>query len=310
MMLSMGRLAALYKFEAVKVHEDGSESRRLLADWFPNLITDYGLNAIGYTNRILGTTGSQVRLCQFCRVGSGATPPNVADTSLVAQVGSTSVYSGGDTTGAATSAPYFSFARVTYRFAQGAAAGNLSEVGCGLTAAGSDLFSRTLIKDSSGNPTTVTVLEDEFLDVTYEVRQYMATEDTSGSVTINGVVYDWVARPANVTSHGSWSIISLANWGSNIAYGGATLGPVTGQISGSTTGGVNPSDIPYVNGSFRRRATVSWSLTQGNSAGGISGLLINAPRSTYQMSFSPPLPKTASNLLSLTLEVGPWSRMP
>ena len=64
-----------YLIEAV--NKDTGE-KRIAADWFPNLITDAGLNRMG-SGQFLTT----------CMVGSGQTTPQFTDTSLVAQVAST-----------------------------------------------------------------------------------------------------------------------------------------------------------------------------------------------------------------------------
>lgn len=67
----------------------------------------------------------------------------------------------------------------TFRFNEGVAQGNISEV-CLIantsTGSGSNpspsspIMSRALIRDAAGNPTSITVLEDEFLDVTFSLQ--------------------------------------------------------------------------------------------------------------------------------------------
>ena len=77
--------------------------------------------------------------------------------------------------------PYYRWAKVTWRFGQGVAAGNISEVGLGW--GNSNLWNRALIKDANGNPTTITVLSDEYLDVVSEIRDY-PTLSSSGSFNL------------------------------------------------------------------------------------------------------------------------------
>ena len=72
--------AGFFKFEAVKLAPDGSEiSRRTLADWFPNIITDQGLDRMGDNNDWMSA----------CQVGTGNTTPTALDTGLVARIAGT-----------------------------------------------------------------------------------------------------------------------------------------------------------------------------------------------------------------------------
>src|SRR5574337_1573872 len=183
------RLAGKFSLVAHKL--DGSS--RVLAEWFDNLIVDNGLNRIG--------TGSYM---DQCYVGTGSTAPTNADTALEMQVASTSSIHA-TTSGTSTSPPYYGYSRRTFRFGVGAAAGNLTEVGVGWYSGTNMLFSRALIKDIDGNPTTVTVLSDEVLDVAYEFRNYAPPADSAPYVvTISGVDYTFVTRAASVTGNPHW----------------------------------------------------------------------------------------------------------
>ena len=127
-------VAGYYKFEAFREDADGNEipgSRRVAADWFPNLITDVGLEAMG--------TVSVSTLTSWCRVGSGTTAPAFTDTGLVAQVAATNAEQA-SSYGAQAAAPYYGFYTITRRFAAGAAAGNLSEVGMADASTGGTLY--------------------------------------------------------------------------------------------------------------------------------------------------------------------------
>lgn len=127
---------------------------------FPNLILNSGYD------RLFETTSS---VLGYIFVGSGSEPPNVEQTRLSNQIAWTN--RSNNTTNGWDQEGGFGFTRFSVQFNQGAAAGNISEVGVGWGSA-SDLFSRSLVVDSLGNPTTITVLEDEFLTVTYELRKY------------------------------------------------------------------------------------------------------------------------------------------
>lgn len=291
-------LAGKFKFEAVKA--DGT--RRVLADWFDNLILNQGLNRIG--------TGTFFNACQ---VGTGSTPPANTDTALVALIAGTTTIQA-STTGTAASAPYYGYALKTYRFAQGAAAGNLTEVGIGWATTGATLFSRALIKDGGGSPTTITVLSDEFLDVSYELRAYAPASDDVVNVVISGTGYDFTCRASLVTNATYWaprdSAITYQNAGGVLAehscFNGA-IGAVTAEPSGTSDAPDSVTKLSYSNNSYQADFEVFWDLNTGNLAGFISALTFASTIGTFQMGVSPDLEKTATKLLTLTYRVI-WAR--
>lgn len=291
-------MAGRIKCEAVR--PDGT--RRVLADWFDNLILDQGLNRIG--------TGSFLDACQ---VGTGSTAPANSDTALVARVAGTTTIQA-SATGTASSSPYYGYTQRTYRFAQGAAAGNLTEVGIGWSTTGATLFSRALIKDGGGSPTTITVLSDEFLDVSYELRSYAPVGDSSVDVVISGTTYTFTIRASNVTTATYWAprnqAISYQNDGGGLgaqsAYNG-TIAAVTATPNGSSASPTSVNKLTYSNNSNQADFTVFWDLNAGNLSGGITALLFDSTLGGFQMGVSPALAKTGTKLLSLTYRVS-WAR--
>lgn len=291
-----GGVEGWFKIEAYR--EGVPDSRRVVADWFPNLILDAGLERMGANTGYIAA----------CRVGAGSTPVSPLDNALVSLVASTTSQVGG-AAGAQSSAPYFGWRRNTYRFAEGAAAGNLSEVGVGWGATA--LFSRALILDSAGNPTTITVLPDETLDVTYELRTYPPAVDSSGTVVMGGVTYNWVARAASVTNSDIWaqaSTGSLIYPYSSFGHSGS-MGPITGIPSG-TSAPLTTVRGGYASNSKKIAITVSAPLNQGNVAGGIRSIRSLGGSSglgAYQIEFDPVIPKDATKVFSLTFEIA-WER--
>lgn len=218
------------------------------------------------------------------------------------------------TSGNSGTPSFYAFRQKTYRFAQGAAAGNLSEVGIGWAASG-NLFSRAHILDGGGNPTTITVLPTEFLDVTYELRLFPSLTDTSHSTVISGVTHTGTIRSASVGSWDSVPSSGVSNTSSifytafNGAIGANTAGP-TGTSSGVTAVTI----AAYVNGSYSRDFIIDFGLNDGNLAGGISAMRIGAATisSTLhsgQISFSPAIAKDATKTLSVTFRKS-WARRP
>ena len=288
-----------YKLEAVN-STDGR--RRFLAE-FPNLITTLGANNYASVATVFGC----------CLVGSGSAAPTVGDTGLQTFVAGTNSNgpAGITTSQSGTAGPtYWGSLVVQYAFATGAAAGNLSEVGVGSTTTNGNLFSRALILDGGGAPTTITVLSTEALYVTYTLQQYAPTADVTGNVTIAGTVYAYTLRAANAGSatwapggagfnhnSGALSIGTTQQNATNGAIGALTASP-TGT-SAAADGVVNNS---YSSGSFQLTHTASWSITVGNLSGGISALLFQpGTHGEYQIGFSPAIPKDASHVLTLNV---------
>lgn len=290
-------LAGRFKIDAIKA--DGS--RRVAADWFNNLILDAGLNRLG-TGGVIGR----------CMVGSSSTPAAANQTGLVALVAETTNQFGGITTGTESGYAYF---RVTYRFTTGAATGNLSEVGIGW--ASNTCFSRARILDGGGSPTTITVLADEQLEVTYELRVYWPTGSSSGSITLGGTSYSYLMRAA-IT--GSWSsaMTNLATNGATMPFGtyqaaaftgsnNAGLGDVTTNPGGSQAGNVTNmvENGAYSNNTFQRDYRMPASTTEMNTS--VSGIRYFTPFGYFKIGFEPPIPK--DNTKTLTLDfTATWAR--
>lgn len=288
------KLAGRYKLTAVDAITGVS---RELAE-FDNLITDWGLNRLG--------TGG---IGDGCYVGSGSTAPANGNTSLVALVASNTTYS--QNTGNSGAAPYYAWCRRSWRFGQGVAAGNISEVGVG--PASNTLFSRALVKDSNGNPTTITVLSTEFLDVSYELRIFAPTSDVTFNANIAGAARACVLRAANVSN---WSAATVAASGFRIdqVYGQTAadgdIGTVTQTPGGTGSQTGNVSRDSYSNNSYKATGSINWGLNDANFAGGIKSIYFGAAdyqQIAFQCSFTPPIAKTSDKTLSLNVEVS-WAR--
>lgn len=308
-------LAGFYRFDAVRLDAEGNVlSRRVVADWFPNLITDAGLEDMGTLSTYL----------TYCQVGAGNTAPQVEDTALVSLVAATSTI---NTTEAAcaSSSPYYTYRRNTYRFAEGVATGNLSEVSVGKAASGG-AFSRALILDGNGDPTTIQILSDETLDVTYELRYYPKVTDDTGQTTLSGNIggeYNWTMRAARVTNYatsGGWSIAQggtqqgyALSASSYSAYNGE-IGDITSAPSGTSGAASAVSVSAYEANSKQRKFVVSWGFNNGNLSGGIRSLIARMGIGYFQFRFGKvaddsPILKTSSDTLSLTLYHS-WGRKP
>jgi hypothetical protein len=297
-----------FSLSAFKVDSEGSEitgSRRKLVPPFRNLITDAGLERMGDNSDWM----------QWCQVGSGSTAPTVLDTGLVSRVAGTSTQQA-FVTAAQNSEPYYLSSNKTYRFAEGVAAGNLSEVGVGWLSIGG-LFSRALILDAGGVPTTITVLADELLDVTYRFRQYPPSTDSVGTITLRGIVHDYVGRASNVASFSPSVNWGWGSSGQSAGTGKATSSRYTAQsgpIGAITTGPFGASfpastlgALSYSAGSLYRDFVIAWDNNSGNVPDGIGAVCIGMGIGAYQFGFTPKIMKTSDDTLSLTFRHS-WAR--
>lgn len=296
-------LEGRFKIETRKADSDKIELR---APWQDNLILNRGLDQLGVRAALSSWMYS-------CAVGSGSTPPAVTDTGLVSKVAQKD-YSGSPQYGQSASAPYYGWVRMQYEFPIGAAAGVLSELGLKYYDNDNLMHTRALIKDSGGQPTSITVLSDEILIVTYEVRVYVDTTDKVTNTTVKGVPTVVTVRPASMTSN--WfsynGDIGFSGyvWGGPWYYDGAA--PGVGPISGVPTGTpVYVSDVQkvnenYVPNSYQRIQQIK--LTLQNLAGRtITGFAGSSAAINYQIGFAPGFAKLGTETVNLRVGTT-WSR--
>lgn len=114
-----------YQFSAVKpLYDDNGgvirdaagvaipdeSTRRLLLDWFPNVVLTSGRNR-------MGTAGGNL---VYCQVGTGEANADPDQTALEQHFAdTTTVVAPKSTTGITFSAPYYGWKRTTYQFVQG-----------------------------------------------------------------------------------------------------------------------------------------------------------------------------------------------
>lgn len=302
-LITKARVAGWFKMEAIR--PDGR--RRLLADWFPNIITNEGLNRIGTVADYLNA----------CRVGSGSATPAATDTNLQSHVaGSGTVFS--ENRAAQGTPPYYASITRVYRFAAGVAAGNLQEIGIANNAANATgiLFSRALILDGSGNPTTITVLGDEVLDATYQCRLYPPLSDVNGTVAIGGVDIDYTLRAMAVTSVSFWALPAHAGAGglNSARFGDGAIGATIADSPSGSSQLLNASASSYSDNTLARQTTVTAGLTEANFSGGVDWAWAafgsvggNSSLGTVQVGFSPAIDKDNTKTLSLVFEIA-WAR--
>jgi len=272
--------------------------------WFDNLILNQGLDRIG--------NGGLNPIFQFCRVGTGTSTPVVTQTSLDAQIAASNSI-GAATSTANSGSPLYETTLVnTCVFTQGSVVGNITEVGIGWATTGSTLFSRALILDNLGAPTSITLTAIDQLTVYYRVRIVPPLTDYTGSVVIASTTYNYTSRVASVGSFGNVQWIFTYDYfsspGASATYAaGSTLGAITAYGPTGTQSGAtgSVSNGTYTNGNYYKDSTWSWSITQGNATGGIQAIRFSWGQTYqpfgFQIRFDTPIPKTNTNVLTLVM---------
>lgn len=245
-----------------------------------------------------------------CVVGTGNSTPVASQVALDSFLASTTARALGisDSGGIqVTTEPYYWFGRKTWRFANGVATGNISEVGLGW--GNSNLWNRALIKDVNGNPTTITVLADEYLDVVSEVRVY-PRESTGVFNLVDKVgniisTHSFTAKPRFSSADAGWSALEVELYANRFWYSSLAQLPnsPTGELIGAT-----------VSQSARKTALTdgmscncTLSSSEGNNVAAQTTFAIalrnlmcgNAnPQCGYNWIIDPPIPKDSETILT------------
>lgn len=282
---------------------------------FNNLITDVGMNRIGQLN----VTGFQ-NLCGRFVVGSGSATPAFTDTSLQTPVAFAANNPAIVSQSSSYDRGYYEIV-VSHQFGQGGAAGNLSEIGIQHTSTSGPLWSRALILDGSGNPTTITVLPDDFLTCYYTLRINIPKTDSVFSIN---VVKDGVPTPTTVTirplytesvaTNSGWTLKSGDIQGSyafnQSAFYTGGLAVATAMVPlGSIVGTPATSQwtqLPYVTNSFEKYMSITHAIGNSNGAA-LRSAIINPLMGRWQAEFDPPFSKDNTQSMNVTFGYS-WAR--
>lgn len=314
--------AGFFRIEHWKRDPITGERQSIREYEFENLITNNGLD-------MLGADSGQP--WGYCSVGTDNTPEAVGDTTLGTYVAH--VVNQPPSNSTRGSEPYYGKVTLSYAFGEGAAAGNLQEIGIGPSTGGTNLWSRSLIYDGASplGTTTITVLSDEYLTVYYELRLY---PDHVGSPQGSGTLYvdnasprataSYQIRAAYVTTHsylgtevGNPANANNVTFEYGEVYGpDSTLGAVTSEptasqsIQLSSSGGTSISRSSYSSGTYYRDITFSVPLNEGNLSGspiGFDCIRLNTTFGCYQIHVDHLWQKTSSDLFTFTIRLA-WSR--
>jgi hypothetical protein len=302
-------VAGFYSFAKGKVDANGEPipGTHVEMPQFKNLVLDQGLDYLYLTVASGGL--STYEMFPACFVGTGNATPAVTDTQLETELAVSSTYMSTSSTFVDHSTdPYWRYVRV-YRYAAGVATGNLTEVGVGRDS--DQLSSRALILDGGGSPTSITVLADEYLDVTYEWRNYIDPTELSLVATIGGVPYDVTYKPFDIDTVPNihLPIAGVSGIGQMRVRETDVLGTVYTGPSGTDSSDLSLTISSYTLGNYYADITGEWALDTGNFTTGIGSLTMTSSQARYQFSFDPKIPKDATKILSITVRVS-WDRYP
>lgn len=279
------------------VHREDGTVKQLVA--FNNLITDFGLNEFGRDSS----------RSFYMALGKGTSAPSVSDTTLtdttLVNAGTTASVSSRTNPG---SVPPL-IGRVTWsqQSGLGTLAGTWTEIGFGpgSTPANFRTFSRALIQDDQGNPTSITILPNEYLTCTYTLE--LVVPETDAVTVVGGRTLTTRAAYAsgNTWTHPpSGAQMAIIDPRAISCYSG-TIEDITSGPTGYL-GDVAATQDAYVNGSFERSGTAVFGPTQAN--GTINSLGIGISGVTrFQVGVSPAIVKTNTQSLTIKFKVS-WGR--
>lgn len=306
---------------------------------FENLILNAGLDWLG--NRTYSGIPGASSGADYTFVGTGTAAPAVTDTAMAGTwVGTNSTQSASSNNSG--SPDYYATWTGTRRFNAGVATGTWTEVGIGTRYVPSGqpainrLFSRALIVDGSGNPISITVLADEYLDVTYILELHQEPGDFSGSFLISGTAYNYTGRrgyAGQLAIGSSWFASALTlnptpnpgyphsvTFTSTTSPSTSALGDISETLTKSSSvspAGLVVTETAYTPGTYTLQASDTYGLAVGNAANGLIGFLRglcgtagspNYMRSGWQILLDKPIPKTSSKILVLNWTAS-WGRL-
>lgn len=290
-------------------------------EWFDNLVLNSGLDMIGYSQAPVSV----------CRVGTGTSP--VEETDIYLQSPIATYANGGFSSFINDGAPtYAATHTLQYTFTQGSVIGNISEVGVTYsTSLSAPMFSRALITDGLGNPSTITLIAIDQLTVFYKIKTIPSLLETSSTFQISGENFSFKSKLANAAGFGggtnSMTVLlvpsSIIYYSASAASATLEIGPVTNTSGNAFPAAVNSSSWSqtqsygsssrgtYTTGTYYLDSTFYIGIQLGNTVGGIGALYINYGWpygfSSYQIVLDHAIAKDNTKTLSLVFRTS-WSR--
>nr|WP_312538951.1 hypothetical protein [Moraxella sp. CTOTU47616] len=303
------------EFRVVVKRADGST--KIDTGYQKNLILNQGLDFFG--------NGNGTDMMAYCVIGSGNSQPvytqNKLDTAIKGVSGS-NVSTKYDYN-ASTDGNLYKVNRVRKYSFTGLNNVNVSELGLASTYSNATTYylcTRALIKDSQGNPTTITVLSGEIFEIYYKLWAVYDTTDKTGQINLldgvgGNVAYNWKLRPANVATiywypeNTGYTPIDYST--RYIYFNTGDLSAITTKPSGSGDNVTFDRVVDsYISGSYKREARTTLTIDQENKS--IRTITVPAYTGCWQIRFGSvaddsPINKTNTQTLSIPIEFS-WGR--
>ena len=264
----------------VKLQISGGERGVIDYPWQDNMILDQGFIT-------LITGALNFNALQYISVGSSSQTVEPTDVGLIApiaRISRGSIGYGWD------EGSCFGWTRVRATFANGLAAGNISELAAGHSNNNTSACARALVRDEFGNPTTITVLAGETLVVTWEWRRWWTVADTH----VLEFDVDGVATSTTVTYK---PVSALSKDKTCLGSGGERL--MGGSLI-SSDGGVFIGEFKKTYTELEGNLEITYATTSGDNA---SGGVVNGgsvfPYDIRYATFTPPIVKTNQHKLEI-----------
>lgn len=310
-------------YKAIVQRPDGSE--KFNSGWQNNLMLDAGLEYFGLSgNSILN----------YLHIGRGNSQPNTSQTSLdIPTASAYGINNPSKKDNYVANKPFYVSTTQTYRFNRGVG-GNVTELGLSPSRhLNQGVKTRALIKDSNGNPTSISILSDEYLIIYYELRLYFPeiekVHTSTATINLNGTdkTFNIRVQAFNVGSYYFSRGLSIGGEGDPFNHynhlassGGGNINISSQGLPASFQHQIDIRDMHrkagyprlhgYTAGSYERKMSIF--LPRGENLANIRTIYLHTNKGSWVVEFTDPdtgegIKKTADEQLSLVFKAS-WGR--
>lgn len=273
--------------------------------WFPNAILDNFFTGLRDSTTISNRPDPFNPNTGFSRieVGTGSTAVAFNQTALANRLTGMAITSQVNQSAVTVNGNNWEISGTkTANFTLGSVVGVITEVGCSFCGGGGGgqliasplVHSRALVTDINGNPTSITVTNQDQLIVRYKMTLKGTDTDGTGTITLNGNVYNWIGRRALLDSPSR--PFQQLNFRGMV---GGTFNGAGAAASGGTT--FSAKETTVVNSGVLGRVVNRMYYESTEGVGNISIFQINETFNTqmFKFQFTPAIPKLNTQILSL-----------
>lgn len=210
---------------------------------FPNLVLDVGWDNL---KSVLAAENSPTDPLHLF-LGSGTTEPAATDSGLESISGTLAGKAFSTRKYPATVTAQSPRVRLRFDYTEGEAEGVWTELGLAFDSQYSSPYNRSLIRDGNGDPTSLTILSDEFLTVYVELVMYFTSISGSGSIDYNGqsVGYTTAVGASAVNFHGKVGEPLQDQSGDLYSFWGRGFGGFSMEYQGTQSSGTEKTNLNF-----------------------------------------------------------------